>query len=43
MTRDEVHQLMRAAKKKGRYGERDALMIRLGFEHGLRVSELVSP
>ena len=41
LTRDEVHQLMRAAKKRSRYGERDALMIRLAFEHGLRVSELV--
>ncbi|MDN6337080.1 MAG: site-specific integrase [Halomonas sp.] len=32
---------MRAAKK-GRQGQRDALMIRLAFEHGLRVSELVA-
>lgn len=40
LTRDEVHQLIKEAKK-GRYGARDALMIRLAFEHGLRVSELV--
>ena len=40
LTRQEVHQLARAAKA-GRQGARDALMIRLAFEHGLRVSELV--
>lgn len=41
LTRDEVHQLI-AAAKKGRHGQRDALMIRLAFEHGLRISELVA-
>lgn len=41
LTRDEVHWLIRAAKKS-RQGQRDALMIRLAFEHGLRVSELVA-
>ncbi|GAA3897205.1 tyrosine-type recombinase/integrase [Halomonas cibimaris] len=41
LTRDEVHRLIRAAKK-GRQGRRDALMIRLAFEHGLRVSELIA-
>nr|WP_286010063.1 tyrosine-type recombinase/integrase [Larsenimonas salina] len=41
MTRDEVHRLMRGALKHSRHGQRDALMIRLAFEHGLRVSELV--
>lgn len=41
LTRDEVHQLIKAARKS-RHGLRDALMIRLTFEHGLRVSELVA-
>lgn len=40
LTRDEVHRLIRAARDN-RYGLRDALMLRLAFEHGLRVSELV--
>lgn len=40
LTRQEVHRLAKAAKA-GRQGARDALMIRLAFEHGLRVSELV--
>lgn len=40
LTRDEVHQLTKAAKA-GRQGVRDALMIRMAYEHGLRVSELV--
>ena len=41
LTRDEVHALIKAAKLN-RNGERDALMIRLAYEHGLRVSELVA-
>lgn len=41
LTRDEVQQLSKAARKGRRNGLRDALMIRLAFEHGLRVSELV--
>ncbi|SEN70007.1 type 1 fimbriae regulatory protein FimB [Halomonas caseinilytica] len=32
---------MRGAMRHQRHGRRDALMIRLAFEHGLRVSELV--
>ena len=40
LTRDEVHRLMKEAKK-GRHGQRDALMIRMAYEHGLRVSELM--
>ena len=40
LTRDEVQALINAAKQT-RNGERDALMIRLAFEHGLRASELV--
>lgn len=41
LTRDEVMQAMKAARQGKRNGERDALMIRLAFEHGLRASELV--
>lgn len=41
LMRDEVHRLIREAKHN-RHGHRDALMIRMAFEHGLRVSELVS-
>ncbi|GAB2804930.1 tyrosine-type recombinase/integrase [Halomonas shantousis] len=40
LTRDEVQRLIRAAHDN-RHGLRDALMLRLAFEHGLRVSELV--
>jgi type 1 fimbriae regulatory protein FimB/type 1 fimbriae regulatory protein FimE len=31
---------MSVAKKRGRYGHRDATMIRIAFRHGLRVAEL---
>ncbi len=41
LTRDEVRRLVKQARKN-RHGARDALMIRMAFEHGLRVSELVS-
>lgn len=41
LTRDEVHRLMACAIRHNRHGRRDALMLRLAFEHGLRVSELV--
>jgi integrase len=42
LTEAEVEQLMRAARKRGRWGQRDATMILVAFRHGLRVSELVS-
>ena len=42
LTEDEIDQLMRAARKQGEWGHRNATMILLGFRHGLRVSELVS-
>ncbi len=42
LTPDEIDALMRAARKVGRHGHRDATLILLGFRHGLRVSELVS-
>lgn len=36
----EVEELIAVAKKRGRYGHRDATMILLAYRHGLRVSEL---
>jgi len=42
LTEAEVEQLMRAARKRGRWGQRDATMILVAFRHGLRVSEQVS-
>jgi type 1 fimbriae regulatory protein FimB/type 1 fimbriae regulatory protein FimE len=38
----EVERLVTAAKKRGRYGQRDALAIWMCYRHGLRVSELVA-
>ncbi len=40
LTEDEVNTLMSVAKKRGRYGHRDATMILIAFRHGLRVAEL---
>jgi type 1 fimbriae regulatory protein FimE len=40
LTEAEVGRLIKAARKRGRYGARDAAMILLGYRHGLRVSEL---
>ena len=42
LTEAEVEQLCQAARKRGRYGQRDAAMILLCYRHGLRVSELVA-
>ena len=39
---DEVARLVRAAAKVGRYGRRDAALILVMFQHGLRVSEMIS-
>ena len=36
----EVTKLCRAARKNGRYGHRDAALIRFMYRHGLRVSEV---
>lgn len=40
LTESEVEGLMAVAKKRGRYGHRDATMILVAFRHGLRVAEL---
>jgi integrase len=41
LTPAEVERLISTAKKRGRYGVRDALAILMTYRHGLRVSELV--
>jgi type 1 fimbriae regulatory protein FimB/type 1 fimbriae regulatory protein FimE len=41
LTEQEVEALMRAARQRGRWGQRDAAMILIAFRHGLRVRELV--
>lgn len=41
LTQAEVEKLIAAARKRGRYGQRDACAILLAYSHGLRVSELV--
>ena len=38
----EVEALMQVAKKRGRYGHRNATMMLVCFTHGLRVPELCS-
>jgi integrase len=40
LTPAEVETLIAAAKKRGRYGHRDATMILIAYRHGLRVGEL---
>lgn len=40
LTEGEVEKLCQAARKRGRYGARDAAMILIAYRHGLRVSEL---
>ena len=40
LTPPEIDRILKVAKK-GRHGTRDALMIRMGYLHGLRVTELV--
>jgi type 1 fimbriae regulatory protein FimB/type 1 fimbriae regulatory protein FimE len=39
---EEVESLMKAAKARGRYGLRDATMILVAYNHGLRVCELTN-
>src|SRR5215475_8915178 len=42
LTPAEVETLITTARRRGRYGHRDATMILLAFRHGLRVAELVA-
>jgi integrase len=42
LTEAEVERLLAAARKRGRYGARDALAILLAYRHGLRACELVA-
>ena len=42
LTEAEIDRLMKAARKRGRWGHRNATMILVAFRHGLRVGELVS-
>lgn len=39
---DEVDKLLQAAKKMGRYGQRNATLLLLMYRHGLRVSEAIA-
>jgi type 1 fimbriae regulatory protein FimB/type 1 fimbriae regulatory protein FimE len=41
LTPTEVERLVETARKRGRYGQRDAAAILIAYTHGLRVSELV--
>jgi integrase len=42
LTPDEVERMIAAARLRGRYGNRDGLLIMLAFRHGLRASELIA-
>jgi type 1 fimbriae regulatory protein FimE len=42
LTPKEVERLMESARKRGRYGLRDATMILVTYRHGLRASEVCS-
>ena len=42
LTPSEVERLLKAAGRRGRYGQRDACLILVAYRHGLRVSEVVS-
>jgi type 1 fimbriae regulatory protein FimB/type 1 fimbriae regulatory protein FimE len=42
LTPDEVERMIAAARQRGRYGNRDALLIMLAYRHGLRASELIA-
>jgi len=40
LTEKEVDHLMSVARKRGRYGQRDATMVLLAYRHGLRAAEV---
>jgi integrase len=40
LTEREVETLMDCARKRSRYGHRDATMILMAYRHGLRASEV---
>ena len=40
LTPDQAHAIINAAGRLGRYPERDKVMLRMLYRHGLRVSEL---
>jgi integrase len=42
LTPDEVEQLLAAARRGARYGQRDETLVLLAYRHGFRVSELVA-
>jgi hypothetical protein len=42
LTPAEVEMLIATARKRGRYGHRDATMILIAYRHGLRIGELVA-
>jgi integrase len=42
LTPDEVERMIAAARQRGRYGARDALLIMLAYRYGLRASELIA-
>ena len=41
LTAEEVEGLLRAARRHGRYGQRNATLILLMYRHGLRVAEVI--
>jgi site-specific recombinase XerD len=42
LTTTEVQALIRAAGRRGRYGQRDTCLLLVAYRHGLRVSEVVN-
>lgn len=42
LTFEEIHRLMRSARRTGRHGHRDATLILISYRHALRVSEAVA-
>ncbi len=42
LTPDEVARMVRAAGKVGRYARRDAALILVAYQHGLRVAEIIA-